>query len=58
VAVGTTEPLVTPAYDPLKRAANSRVEIIVDESLMQEFQGDGKTETPAPMAPAAATEGV
>ena len=56
-AAGAYEPLVSPAYDPPQMAKNSRVEIKVTESLVQEYQGDGKATTAPSAAGAADSEG-
>lgn len=51
-AVGDTEPLIARAYNEAGRKRNSRVEIIVNESMVQEFEGE-PTETPQPASPGA-----
>jgi flagellar motor protein MotB len=38
VGCGRYEPLVRRVYDPQRRASNRRVEIIVTESLVQDFE--------------------
>ncbi|MCG3180663.1 MAG: hypothetical protein BIFFINMI_03026 [Phycisphaerae bacterium] len=52
VTCGSSEPLVQRAYDEQSKAANRRVEIIVNQSLVQQFDG-GEHET-IPKAPSSA----
>jgi len=42
-ACGANEPLVVQAYTERRRSANRRVEIIVSESVIADFEGSGKT---------------
>ncbi len=51
VSCGSSEPLILRAYDERTKAANRRVEIIVNQSLVQQFEG-GEGEAPPPDAPA------
>ncbi len=41
VAAGATEPLLRQAYDARRQAENRRVEIVVRESLVSEYEGEG-----------------
>ncbi len=43
VAVGATEPVARGIYDPAKRGGNRRVEIIVRESLINDYVGPSST---------------
>jgi chemotaxis protein MotB len=52
VTCGSSEPLIQRAYDEQSKAANRRVEIIVNQSLVQEFYGGEHESTPpAPVQP-------
>ena len=56
-AVGDYEPIVARAYTLTRRGQNSRVEVIVLESLVQEYDGD-KDQEETTNLPAATEEGV
>lgn len=57
VSCGSSEPLILRAYDERTKAANRRVEIIVNQSLVQEFEGgEGEAPAPDPAAPAPGSE--
>ena len=47
VDCGSSEPLIVHAYDEQTKKANRRVEIIVTQALVHDFQG-GENEAPAP----------
>ena len=48
VTCGSNEPLVLQAYDEQTKAVNRRVEIIVNQSLVQEFAGQDRRTSSAP----------
>ena len=50
VAVGDTEPVGRRVYDPAKRGANRRVEIIVRESVIDDYVGTTPAASPAEAA--------
>ena len=55
VAVGPNEPVARTVYNPAKRAQNRRVEIIVRESLIDDYLGQAPFDDVTPTPPAEAT---
>ena len=53
VAVGANEPIAREVYDPTKRGLNRRVEIIVRESLIDDYVGQAPVSTSPATQPAA-----
>ena len=50
MAVGAAEPLAPPVYDPQRRADNRRVEIVIRESLVEDYANRSGIPVPSPHA--------